>query len=76
MPQPAGSSLVAPFAPATYEMIKESWWENMNGNICIDIAALLKENSSMCGGGRFVQLRRQGEVHSVVFYTLILRRLE
>lgn len=30
----------------------------------------------VCGGGWFVQLRRQGEVLSVVFYALILQRFE
>lgn len=56
--QPAGSVLGAQFAPDTYEIIKKSWWKKKskksNGNIFIDISALLKENISMCGGRQFI----------------------
>lgn len=63
-----------PPSPADNEGIKKSQWGNKkpHGNIFIDVLALLKEERSMCGGGEFIWLKRQGEVFSLTFYTLIL----
>lgn len=67
-----GSFLVAQSAPVTYEIMKKSWWEKKpNGNLFIDILALLKGKISVRGGGQFLRLERQGEMLLIAFFRLI-----
>lgn len=64
-----------PSSPAANEGIKKSRWgkkKQTHGNIFIDVLAVLREERSECGGGQLIWLKRQGEVLSLTFYTLIL----
>lgn len=58
-----GSSLIASFAPAACEMIKESWWEKLEWKYLHWHYSFAEgKYQNVCGGEQFVQLRRQGEV--------------